>query len=157
MQRIRIDKLTLNIGAGKDAPLLEKGVKLITQIAGVKPVKTITQKRIPGWGLRPGLPIGCKITLRGEVLPIGGLKEKLLAAHRGEIKTVLIPEENVKDLADIPDNIKNSLEIVPVKWIDRVLELALERMPEPLTAVEAAAAPIAPAAGDDTAASLVTH
>ena len=70
-----------------------------------------------------------EITLRGEVLPIGGLKEKLLAAHRGGIKTVLIPEENVKDLAEIPDNVKNHLEIVPVRWIDKVLELALERLP----------------------------
>ncbi len=70
-----------------------------------------------------------EITLRGEVLPIGGLKEKLLAAHRGGIKLALIPEENVKDLADIPDNVKNSIEIVPVRWIDKVLELALERVP----------------------------
>src|SRR5207342_3719014 len=73
-----------------------------------------------------------EITLRGEVLQIGGLKEKLLAAHRGGIKTVMIPEENVKDLVQIPDNVKNKLEIVPVKWIDKVLELALERQPEPL-------------------------
>jgi ATP-dependent Lon protease len=70
-----------------------------------------------------------EITLRGEVLPIGGLKEKLLAAHRGGIKTVLIPEQNMKDLADIPENIKSCLDIHPVKWIDEVLELALERMP----------------------------
>ncbi len=73
-----------------------------------------------------------EITLRGEVLPIGGLKEKLLAAHRGGIKTVLIPDENVRDLAEIPDNIKESLEIKPVKWIDQVLEVALTRQPEPL-------------------------
>ncbi|MGZ5115470.1 MAG: endopeptidase La [Burkholderiales bacterium] len=73
-----------------------------------------------------------EITLRGEVLQIGGLKEKLLAAHRGGIKTVLIPEENVKDLAEIPDNVKNRLDIHPVKWIDQVLEMALERMPEAL-------------------------
>jgi ATP-dependent Lon protease len=73
-----------------------------------------------------------EITLRGEVLPIGGLKEKLLAAHRGGIKTVLIPQENVKDLTEIPDNIKNKLDIHPVKWIDQVLEFALERAPEPL-------------------------
>jgi ATP-dependent Lon protease len=73
-----------------------------------------------------------EITLRGEVLPIGGLKEKLLAAHRGGIKTVLIPESNVKDLVEIPENIKNSLQIHPVKWIDQVLELALETMPQPL-------------------------
>jgi ATP-dependent Lon protease len=75
-----------------------------------------------------------EITLRGEVLPIGGLKEKLLAAHRGGIKTVMIPEQNVKDLVDIPDNIKNKLDIHPVKWIDQVLEIALERMPEPADA-----------------------
>jgi len=77
-----------------------------------------------------------EITLRGEVLPIGGLKEKLLAAHRGGIKTVLIPEENVKDLTEIPDNVKNSIEIVPVRWIDKVLEMALETMPKPLTEEE---------------------
>ncbi len=85
-----------------------------------------------------GIPVRCdvamtgEITLRGEVLPIGGLKEKLLAAHRGGIKVVMIPEENVKDLTDIPDNIKNRLDIHPVKWIDQVLKIALERQPEPL-------------------------
>ncbi|MEF7614110.1 endopeptidase La [Aquincola sp. MAHUQ-54] len=73
-----------------------------------------------------------EITLRGEVTAIGGLKEKLLAAHRGGIKTVIIPEENVKDLQEIPENVKNNLEIVPVKWIDRVLEVALETVPQPL-------------------------
>jgi ATP-dependent Lon protease len=73
-----------------------------------------------------------EITLRGEVLAIGGLKEKLLAAHRGGIKTVLIPEENVKDLAEIPDNVKNHLEIVPVRWIDKVLEVALSESTKPL-------------------------
>lgn len=73
-----------------------------------------------------------EITLRGEVLPIGGLKEKLLAAHRGGIKLVLIPRENEKDLAEVPDNVKKGLEIRPVKWIDEVLALALERAPEPL-------------------------
>lgn len=77
-----------------------------------------------------------EITLRGEVLPIGGLKEKLLAAHRGGIKTVMIPEQNIKDLVDIPDNIKNKLDIHPVKWIDQVLEIALERMPEAIVEVE---------------------
>ncbi len=85
-----------------------------------------------------GIPVRCdvamtgEITLRGEVLPIGGLKEKLLAAHRGGIKIVLIPEGNVKDLVDIPDNIKNRLEIRPVKWIEQVFEATLERQPEPL-------------------------
>ena len=99
-----------------------------------------------------GIPVRCdvamtgEITLRGEVLAIGGLKEKLLAAVRGGIRTALIPEENVKDLAEIPDNIKNAIEIVPVKWIDRVLELALERKPEPLPEEPAPAAPATPAA-----------
>src|ERR1700752_1461247 len=84
-----------------------------------------------------GIPVRCdvamtgEITLRGEVLPIGGLKEKLLAAGRGGIKTVLIPEENVKDLAEIPDEIKNRLDIHPVRWIEQVLEKALEHQPEP--------------------------
>jgi len=72
-----------------------------------------------------------EITLRGEVLPIGGLKEKLLAAHRGGISKVLIPQENEKDLAEIPKNIKDKLTIVPVKWIDQVLEQALTHMPVP--------------------------
>ncbi len=85
-----------------------------------------------------------EITLRGEITAIGGLKEKLLAALRGGIKTVLIPEENAKDLQDIPDNVKNGLEILPVRWIDKVLEIALERMPVPLSDEEMVVA--APAA-----------
>ena len=80
-----------------------------------------------------------EITLRGEVLPIGGLKEKLLAAHRGGISKVLIPQENEKDLAEIPDNIKAKLEIIPVRWIDQVLEVALARQPTPLPRGSAAA------------------
>ncbi len=79
-----------------------------------------------------------EITLRGEVTAIGGLKEKLLAALRGGIKTVLIPEENVKDLQDMPEVVKNALEIVPVRWIDKVLEIALERKPTPLPEEETA-------------------
>ena len=91
-----------------------------------------------------------EITLRGEVTAIGGLKEKLLAALRGGIKTVLIPEENAKDLQEIPDNVKSGLEIIPVKWIDQVLQLALERQPVPLTEEEmamsaAVVAPVTPA------------
>ena len=99
-----------------------------------------------------------EITLRGEITAIGGLKEKLLAAHRGGIKTVLIPEENVKDLQDIPENVKNHLEIVPVRWIERVLEIALESIPpslpedEPVPAkVEAAKPDVASAAGSSDA------
>jgi ATP-dependent Lon protease len=72
-----------------------------------------------------------EITLRGEILPIGGLKEKLLAAHRGGITTVIIPEENEKDLAEIPKNIKDKLNIVPVRWIDQALEFSLQHMPMP--------------------------
>ncbi len=82
--------------------------------------------------VRADLAMTGEITLRGEVTAIGGLKEKLLAAHRGGIKTVLIPEENVKDLQDIPENVKNHLEIVPVRWIEQVLQLALESMPPAL-------------------------
>ena len=108
------------------------------------------------------IPVRCdvamtgEITLRGEVLPIGGLKEKLLAAHRGGIKTVLIPEDNVKDLVEIPDNIKNRLEIRPVKWIEQVLAAALERMPEPLTEDDAKHAP-APASTAEDALAVTKH
>ena len=108
-----------------------------------------------------GIPVCCdvamtgEITLRGEVLPIGGLKEKLLAAVRGGLARVLIPEENVRDLAEIPDSIKGKLEIIPVKWIDRVLELALERQPEPLPAVEAVSA--LAGTGEVAAQPIVTH
>jgi ATP-dependent Lon protease len=99
---------------------------------------------LTGIPVRADVAMTGEITLRGEVTAIGGLKEKLLAALRGGIKTVLIPEENVKDLQEIPENVKNGLEIVPVRWIDKVLEIALEKMPTPLPdevpAVAAAAA-----------------
>ena len=85
-----------------------------------------------GIPVRADVAMTGEITLRGEVTAIGGLKEKLLAALRGGIKTVIIPEENAKDLQDIPENVKNGLEIVPVRWIDKVLEIALEKMPTPL-------------------------
>ncbi len=87
---------------------------------------------LTGIAVRADVAMTGEITLRGEVTAIGGLKEKLLAALRGGIKTVLIPEENLKDLQEIPENVKNGLEIVPVKWIDKVLEIALEKMPTPL-------------------------
>ncbi|NKE65808.1 endopeptidase La [Ramlibacter sp. RBP-2] len=103
---------------------------------------------LTGIPVRSDVAMTGEITLRGEVTAIGGLKEKLLAALRGGIKTVLIPEENRKDLQEIPENVKSGLEIVPVKWIDKVLEVALERQPTPLPEDDAAAgaAPIAPAA-----------
>lgn len=110
-----------------------------------------------GIPVRADVAMTGEITLRGEVLPIGGLKEKLLAAHRGGIKTVLIPEQNVKDLAEIPDNVKNKLEIVPVRWIDKVLEIALERLPEPLAEVAAVEAVTAAAAKPDAAGEVVKH
>ncbi|WP_342128411.1 endopeptidase La [Hydrogenophaga sp. OTU3427] len=99
---------------------------------------------LTGIPVRGDVAMTGEITLRGEVTAIGGLKEKLLAALRGGIKTVIIPEENVKDLAEIPDNVKNDLQIVPVKWIDKVLEIALERLTVPLTDEEVAAAAVAP-------------
>ena len=115
----------------KDGP--SAGIGMCTAL-----VSTLT--KIP---VRSDVAMTGEITLRGEVLPIGGLKEKLLAAHRGGITTVLIPIDNEKDLADIPDNIKGSLTIKPVKWIDEVLEIALASQPVPLAepATEAAKVP----------------
>ena len=104
----------------KDGP--SAGAAMTTAIVSV----------LTGIPVRSDVAMTGEITLRGEVTAIGGLKEKLLAALRGGIKTVMIPEENVKDLQEIPENVKNGLEIIPVKWIDKVLEVALERMPEPL-------------------------
>ena len=94
---------------------------------------------LTGIPVRGDVAMTGEITLRGEITEIGGLKEKLLAALRGGIKTVLIPETNAKDLQDIPGNVKNGLEIIPVRWIDKVLELALERQPVALTEEEIAA------------------
>ncbi len=127
----------------KDGP--SAGIGIVTAMVSV----------LTGIPVRADVAMTGEITLRGEVLPIGGLKEKLLAAHRGNIKTVLIPDENVKDLAEIPDNIKNRLDIVPVKWIDKVLEIALERQPEPLPEpVEVAPLPGKDDKGD---AAAITH
>jgi ATP-dependent Lon protease len=86
---------------------------------------------LTGIPVRADVAMTGEITLRGEVLPIGGLKEKLLAAHRGGIQTVLIPEENARDLVEIPKNIKQNLDIRPVRWIDQVLSIALTRTPVP--------------------------
>ncbi len=108
----------------KDGP--SAGVGMVTAI-----VSSMT-----GIPVRAEVAMTGEITLRGEVLPIGGLKEKLLAAHRGGITTVLIPKDNEKDLADVPDNVKKGLSIKPVKWIDEVLELALESLPVALSEEE---------------------
>jgi ATP-dependent Lon protease len=91
---------------------------------------------LTGIPVRADVAMTGEITLRGQVLAIGGLKEKLLAAHRGGIKTVLIPQENERDLKEIPDKIKEALDIRPVKWIDQVLELALTHTPTPLSEAE---------------------
>jgi len=128
----------------KDGP--SAGIGIVTSMVSV----------LSGIPVRADVAMTGEITLRGEVLQIGGLKEKLLAAHRGGIKTVLIPDENVKDLVDIPDNVKNRLEIIPVKWIDKVLEVALERQPQPLPEPEEAAPP-PPADGKPGAATAVKH
>jgi ATP-dependent Lon protease len=104
----------------KDGP--SAGVGMCTAIVSV----------LTGIPVKADVAMTGEITLRGQVLRIGGLKEKLLAAHRGNIKTVIIPADNERDLKEIPDNIKADLSIHAVKWIDQVLELALERMPLPL-------------------------
>ncbi|MES2956023.1 MAG: endopeptidase La [Pseudomonadota bacterium] len=112
---------------------------------------------ITGIPVRGDVAMTGEITLRGEVTAIGGLKEKLLAALRGGIKTVIIPEENAKDLQEIPENVKAGLEIVPVKWIDQVLQIALVRQPVPLTEEEVAVAAAAAAAPAVAAAGSITH
>lgn len=109
-------------------------------------ITTAMVSSLTGIPVRADVAMTGEITLRGEVLPIGGLKEKLLAAVRGGIRLALIPQENVKDLVEIPDTIKNKIEIVPVKWIDKVLELALEHAPAPLSDDPAADVSPAPAA-----------
>jgi len=111
---------------------------------------------LTGIPIRRDIAMTGEITLRGRVLPIGGLKEKLLAALRGGIKTVLIPADNVKDLADIPDNVKEGLEIIPVTTADEVLEKALT---EPLKAIEwKPEAESVPGKGEsDDVESVITH
>ena len=108
----------------KDGP--SAGIAMCTSLVSV----------LTGIPVRADVAMTGEITLRGQVLPIGGLKEKLLAAHRGGIKTVIIPHENERDLKEIPDNIKAALEIRPVQWIDQVLEIALQHMPTPLSEAE---------------------
>ncbi len=128
----------------KDGP--SAGIAICTAIVSV----------LTGIPVRADVAMTGEITLRGEVLPIGGLKEKLLAAHRGGIKHVLIPEENVKDLSEIPDNIKNKLDIHAVKWIDQVIDLALESKPVALPgAAEDAGVEAIPAKMDEVAQPVV--
>jgi len=132
----------------KDGP--SAGVAMVTAIVSV----------MTGIPSRRDVAMTGEITLRGRVLPIGGLKEKLLAALRGGIKTVLIPEENAKDLVDIPNSVKSALEIIPVSMMDEVLKHALTRTPEPILWDEATnarpAAAAAPAVDDESSA-LTAH
>jgi len=140
------DKFDLHIhvpegATPKDGP--SAGIGMCTALVSV----------ITGIPVRANVAMTGEITLRGQVLPIGGLKEKLLAAQRGGIKKVIIPSENERDLKEIPDNVKADLEIIPVKWMDDVLELALERVPEPLAAenvAETVAESVAESLKEDT-------
>jgi ATP-dependent Lon protease len=130
----------------KDGP--SAGVAMATAIVSV----------MTGIPVRKDIAMTGEITLRGRVLAIGGLKEKLLAALRGGIKTVLIPEENAKDLVDIPDNVKNGMEIIPVSRVGEVLRHALTRMPEPIEWTEPVVTPAQAAEViEDTGAQAVAH
>jgi ATP-dependent Lon protease len=111
---------------------------------------------LTGIPVRRDIAMTGEVTLRGRVLPIGGLKEKLLAALRGGLKIVLIPEENAKDLVDIPASVKNGLDIIPVSRMDQVLQHALIRQPEPIVWDESKQ-PVVPPAKDDDPAGLVAH
>ncbi|SFK13696.1 endopeptidase La [Methylocapsa palsarum] len=128
----------------KDGP--SAGVAMATAIVSI----------MTGIPIRRDLAMTGEITLRGRVLPIGGLKEKLLAALRGGLKKVLIPEENAKDLADIPDSVKNGLEIVPVSRMEEVLRHALIRQPTPIV-WEEEAKPLAPLAAEDETSGAIAH
>jgi large subunit ribosomal protein L5 len=119
MKKIRVDKLTLNIGAGKEQAVLERGVVLLKQITGINPVKTITQKRIPGWGLRPGLPIGCKITIRGEEAT--KLVKRLLIA-----KSSMLSKNNFDDEGNVSFGIKEYIDIPDTKYDPKIGIMGLQ-------------------------------
>jgi len=131
----------------KDGP--SAGAAIVTAMVSV----------LTGIPVRSDVAMTGEITLRGEVLPIGGLKEKLLAAGRGGIRTVLVPEENVKDLVEIPDEIKNRLELVPVRWIEQVLEHTLEHLPTPLEGDSPKVEPpsVPPTAAADDKSAVIKH
>jgi ATP-dependent Lon protease len=129
----------------KDGP--SAGVAMVTAIVSV----------MTGIPVRRDVAMTGEITLRGRVLPIGGLKEKLLAALRGGIKTVIIPEENAKDLAEIPDNVKSNLELIPVDRMDAVLKHALVRPPVPIKWDESKLIATPAVAEDDQGAGLTAH
>ncbi len=120
---------------------------------------TVIVSMLTGIPVRRDIAMTGEITLRGRVLPIGGLKEKLLAALRGGIKTVLIPEENAKDLAEIPDNVKNGMEIIPVSRMEEVLKHALLSQPQPVEweEDEKAAPAVLPAGEPDLDLGVTAH
>lgn len=119
MQQVRIEKVTLNIGAGKDQTKLEKGIALIKAVAGIEPVKTITNKRIAAWGLRPGLPIGCKLTLRK--LPALQLLERLFVA-----KEKVVKPENFDDFGNLSFGIHEYIDIPGVTYDPKIGVLGLQ-------------------------------
>ncbi len=119
MQQIRVEKVTLNIGAGKDQGKLENGIKLLKNITGINPVKTFTQKRIPSWGLRPGLPIGCKITLRNK--QAAEMVKKLL-----EAKDNILTENQFDDYGNIAFGIAEYIDIPAVKYDPKIGIIGLE-------------------------------
>ncbi|WP_170450116.1 endopeptidase La [Ruegeria arenilitoris] len=148
----QFDKIDIHVhvpdgATPKDGP--SAGLAMVTSIVSV----------LTGIPVRKDIAMTGEVSLRGNAMPIGGLKEKLLAALRGGIKTVLIPEENEKDLADIPENVKEGLEIIPVKHVSEVLERALVRKPEPIEWDEAAeeAAAAAAKASDNSGPSATAH
>jgi ATP-dependent Lon protease len=113
---------------------------------------------LTGIPVRRDIAMTGEVTLRGRVLPIGGLKEKLLAAHRGGITTVLIPKDNEKDLVEIPENVKKGLKVIPVSMVDEVLSEALTRVPVPIEFEDDTdTKPVSSSDGDDEAEGLVTH
>ncbi|RJQ17561.1 50S ribosomal protein L5 [Candidatus Woesearchaeota archaeon] len=118
MKAIRIEKMTLNVGAGKDQAKLNKGVILIKHLTGIEPVKTATQKRIPSWGLRPGLPIGCKLTLRKDVDP---LLKQLLGA-----KDNILKEDNFDECGNVSFGIHEYIDIPGVKYVPEIGVMGLQ-------------------------------
>ena len=119
MRNIKIEKITLNIGAGKDQAKLEKGVKLLKNITGINPIKTITQKRIAGWGLRPGLPIGCKLTLRGKVAR--DILVRLLDAKENRLN-----ERQFDNIGNVAFGIREYIDIPGAKYDPEIGVMGLE-------------------------------
>lgn len=119
MKKIKVEKITLNIGAGKDEPKLKKGIKLITELTGKAPVQTISKKRIPNWGLREGLPIGCKLTLRGEEAE--KLLKRLLKARENTLK-----ETQFDNMGNLAFGIPEYIDIPGAKYNPEIGIMGLE-------------------------------